>query len=50
MMRTRCDQTGAWTVLHAAYQATGKAFDVRQAFTADATIFMASRLVSFSLV
>ena len=39
MMRTRCDHTPAWTALHAAYQASGKAFDARQAFASDASRF-----------
>ena len=39
MMRTRCDHTPAWTALQAAYQGSGKAFDVRQAFAADAGRF-----------
>ena len=39
MMRTRCDHTPAWTALHAAYQASGKAFDVRHAFADDASRF-----------
>ena len=39
MMRTRCDHTAAWAALHAAYQASGKAFDARQAFAADASRF-----------
>ena len=37
MMRTRCDHTPAWAALHEAYRTCGKAFDVRDAFAADAT-------------
>jgi glucose-6-phosphate isomerase len=39
MTRTRCDRTPAWGALHAAYNATGKALDVRDAFKADAQRF-----------
>ena len=39
MARTRCDRTPAWGQLQAAYQATGLAFDVRDAFKADAQRF-----------
>ncbi len=39
MMRTRCDHTPAWTALHAAYKASSKAFDARQAFASDARRF-----------
>ena len=34
-MRTRCDQTPAWALLKSAFETTGKAFDVRDAFAAD---------------
>ncbi|WP_138514446.1 glucose-6-phosphate isomerase [Rhodoferax bucti] len=39
MARTRCDRTPAWAQLQAAYQATGQALDVREAFQADAQRF-----------
>ena len=39
MIRTRCDHTPAWGALQEAYQASGKAFDLRQAFAADARRF-----------
>ena len=39
MARTRCDRTPAWTQLQAAYQASGKAFDIRTAFAQDANRF-----------
>ena len=39
MTRTRCDRTPAWAQLQAAYQTTGKAFDVRTAFAQDAQRF-----------
>ena len=39
MARTRCDRTPAWSQLQAAYQATGKSFDIRTAFAQDATRF-----------
>ncbi|CAM8625728.1 Pgi Glucose-6-phosphate isomerase [Comamonadaceae bacterium] len=39
MARTRCDRTPAWAQLQAAYQATGQALDVREAFKADAQRF-----------
>jgi glucose-6-phosphate isomerase len=32
---TRCDQTGAWARLQALYQASGRHFDLRQAFAGD---------------
>jgi glucose-6-phosphate isomerase len=35
MTRTRCDRTPAWAQLQAAYQASGKDFDLRRAFDAD---------------
>ncbi len=35
MARTRCDRTPAWAQLQAAYQATGQALDIRDAFKAD---------------
>ena len=34
-MRTRCDQTPAWTQLNRAFETAGKAFDLRNAFAAD---------------
>ncbi|MDZ7920347.1 glucose-6-phosphate isomerase [Rhodoferax sp.] len=39
MARTRCDSTPAWGALQAAYDALGKALDVREAFQADAQRF-----------
>lgn len=39
MARTRCDRTPAWGALQAAYDASGKALDVREAFKADAQRF-----------
>ena len=39
MARTRCDRTPAWSQLQAAYQASGKAFDIRTAFAQDAKRF-----------
>ncbi|WP_296509478.1 glucose-6-phosphate isomerase [Rhodoferax sp.] len=39
MARTRCDRTPAWGALQAAYAASGQAFDVREAFEADAQRF-----------
>jgi glucose-6-phosphate isomerase len=41
MNRTRCDHTPAWAQLHAAFEATGRAFDVRHAFAGDAARFEA---------
>ncbi|MDD5028009.1 MAG: glucose-6-phosphate isomerase [Rhodoferax sp.] len=41
MNRTRCDHTPAWGQLHAAFEATGRAFDVRSAFAADPARFEA---------
>ncbi|MDD4942472.1 MAG: glucose-6-phosphate isomerase [Rhodoferax sp.] len=38
---TRCDQTPAWGALQSAFDATGRAFDVRTAFAADAKRFEA---------
>ena len=35
MMRVRCDQTDAWQALQASFEASGKAFDLRDAFAAD---------------
>ena len=35
MNRTRCDRTPAWGQLQAAYEASGRSFDVRDAFAAD---------------
>ncbi len=39
MARTRCDRTPAWAQLKAAFEATGRALDVREAFQADAQRF-----------
>ena len=39
MNRLRCDRAPAWTALQAAFQTSGKALDVRQAFAADAQRF-----------
>ena len=39
MSRVRCDKTAAWAKLHDLYQTQGRDFDLRQAFTADATRF-----------
>ncbi|MDZ7938218.1 MAG: glucose-6-phosphate isomerase [Rhodoferax sp.] len=39
MTRTRCDRTPVWAALQATYDATGSAFDVRDAFQADAQRF-----------
>ena len=39
MARTRCDRTPAWVQLQAAYAATGKAFDLRDAFAQDSGRF-----------
>jgi glucose-6-phosphate isomerase len=41
MTTLRCDQTPAWQALQAAFDASGKAFDVRSAFAADAKRFEA---------
>ena len=38
-MRQRCDRTAAWGELHKAFDATGKAFDLRQAFASDTQRF-----------
>ena len=35
MTRIRCDQTGAWAALQASFDASGKTFDLRDAFAAD---------------
>lgn len=35
MMRLRCDQTAAWTALQASFDASGKAFDLCDAFAAN---------------
>ncbi len=35
MTRLRCDQTAAWAALQASFVASGKAFDLREAFAAD---------------
>jgi len=40
-MRTRCDRAPAWAALQNTYQATGKGFDLRQAFDADTLRFTA---------
>ena len=47
---TRCDRTPAWAALQAHYVAVAKSFDVRQAFTADASDATkgAQRFASFS--
>ena len=39
MTQLRCDRTPAWGALKAAYQASGKDFDVRKAFAGDARRF-----------
>jgi glucose-6-phosphate isomerase len=39
MQHPRCDQSPTWALLQAQYQASGAAFDVRQAFAEDATRF-----------
>ncbi len=39
MTRTRCDRTAAWSALQHAFNATGRAFDLRAAFGADADRF-----------
>ena len=39
MKRSRCDQTPAWAALKACFEASGKHFDVRQAFAQDASRF-----------
>ena len=39
MNRLRCDRTPAWVELQALFDATGKAFDLRQAFAQDAQRF-----------
>ena len=39
MARTRCDRTPAWGALQAAYDVSGKALDVREAFAADTQRF-----------
>ena len=41
MTRTRCDRTPAWAQLQAAFDATGKDFDLREAFAADSQRFVA---------
>jgi len=41
MTRTRCDRTPAWGQLQAAFEATGRAFDLRSAFAADPRRFEA---------
>ncbi len=39
MTRTRCDRTPAWGQLQTAFESTGRSFDVRAAFAADAQRF-----------
>jgi len=39
MTRTRCDRTAAWSALQQAFDATGRAFDLRTAFATDADRF-----------
>ena len=39
MNRIRCDRTPAWSQLQAAFEATGRTFDVRHAFAADPSRF-----------
>ena len=39
MTRLRCDQTPAWAALQACFDASGKNFDLRQAFAGDAERF-----------
>ncbi|PKO62965.1 MAG: glucose-6-phosphate isomerase [Betaproteobacteria bacterium HGW-Betaproteobacteria-18] len=41
MNRTRCDRTPAWSQLLAAFESTGRTFDVRSAFAADPARFEA---------
>ena len=41
MTRTRCDRTPAWAQLQAAFDATGKDFDLRDAFASDGQRFVA---------
>ncbi|MDO9167404.1 MAG: glucose-6-phosphate isomerase [Rhodoferax sp.] len=41
MTRTRCDRTPAWTALKTAFHSTGRGFDLRAAFAADAGRFAA---------
>ncbi|MCM2295442.1 glucose-6-phosphate isomerase [Rhodoferax sp.] len=41
MNATRCDRTPAWDQLQVAFEATGRAFDVRSAFAADPARFQA---------
>jgi len=41
MNATRCDRTPAWDQLQVAFEATGRAFDVRSAFAADPARFEA---------
>ena len=41
MNRTRCDRTPAWGQLQTAFEATGRALDVRSAFAADSARFEA---------
>jgi glucose-6-phosphate isomerase len=39
MTRLRCDYTPAWGLLQTAFNTTGRAFDLRSAFAADAGRF-----------
>ncbi len=39
MTRTRCDHTAAWSALETVFSATGRGFDLRAAFAADAQRF-----------
>ena len=39
MARTRCDRTPAWAPLQAAFDASGKDFDLREAFAQDSQRF-----------
>ena len=39
MTRARCDETPAWGELQARFRTSGAAFDLRQAFAADARRF-----------
>jgi glucose-6-phosphate isomerase len=48
--RTRCDQSPAWALLQAHYQNTGKQFDVREAFKADAQRFSKHSLSAAGLL
>jgi glucose-6-phosphate isomerase len=48
--RPRCDQTPAWAQLQNHFEASGKAFDVRQAFSADAQRFTQHSLSAAGLL